>query len=101
MAFYATNFFTFSSRWVAFYDENKAGLAVVPNSLNTSRHMSSWSASHYSLEELSIKTHQHQLVKSSDPVVHVHIDKMMAGLGGYGMWFSYIADTCFLNFTIS
>jgi hypothetical protein len=45
-----------------------------------------FSASHYSLEELSAKKHDYELMNDEDNSVFVHIDSRTMGVGGYDSW---------------
>jgi hypothetical protein len=45
-----------------------------------------FSASRYSLEELSAKKHDYELLSDEDNSVFVHIDSRTMGVGGYDSW---------------
>lgn len=45
-----------------------------------------WSANYHSLEALEAASHNHELEENFDGKIHVHVDCLTMGLGGYDSW---------------
>ena len=107
-------------RWVTFRDSSGTGIEVIPHrelpatksyvdTVKESPYQCSgqlkvgaegtdrnqvwgWSASRYSMEQLSECDHNHELQPDSNGQVHVHLDRVMMGIAGYDSWSPNIPD---------
>ena len=86
-------------RWVLFQnssyrggDSNCRGLAVLPI-CPADNDVTKWSfnASRFSLNDLSEKAHNFELLPHSDRRVYVHVDSSSMGVGGYDSWSPNVA----------
>ncbi len=84
----------YDPRWIEFFEleSEKIGFQIVfDQSLSStpscSNHLSwGWSASRYSLETLESTKHNHELEVDPNHQIHLHLDRVMMGLGGYDSW---------------
>ena len=88
--------------WIIFQGDAGSSLLAIPNySTNPADEVEQYysanvqgygfNASHYSMEELIHRKHDHELV--SDPnSVYFHIDSQTMGLGGYDSWSPNVDD---------
>lgn len=75
----------------ALSSDNSSGHSAAAQALG-GVHGWGFSASVYSLEMLDATTHNHELLPASDRRVHVHIDRLTMGLGGYDSWSPNVDD---------